>query len=206
MAGDIQSYLDAAPLPHPVSEAVKRKYPLLPVMLAVAAAHLSALFWAMRDDGKFGFRDIGRPIEVALIEPPQARPVPELQKASPALRLSPFARRPAPSVSANPAPQIAVPTAPSVTLFNPDGSLRLPLEAKPQKGLPEPDIAKGRELMSRGLDCEAPDALGSGESLGESVARKYLSWIGMYNPYSAQRRAELLEERKQRCKRWRGQS
>ena len=87
-------------------------------------------------------------------------------------------------------------------LFNRDGSVLAPAEPKPSPQPFEADVAKGRELMGRGLSCESPDALGGHESLGEGVARKYLSWVGMYNPFKAQLRAEQAAERLARCKHW----
>lgn len=206
MAGDVQLYLDAAPFPKTNGAGTRVGQRRWRALLLVLAAHLAGLFWAVRNGIEVRDREAEKPIEVALIERPVSSPIPELRKAPPSPQHSPIVRPAVPSVSAKAKPSSTEPPAPSVSLFNTDGSLRMPPEAKAPRGLPEPDVIKGRELMSRGLDCEAPDALGSGESLGESVARKYLAWIGLYNSYSAQRRAELLEERKERCKRWRGQT
>ena len=206
MAGDVQSFLDAAPLRRvDVDHAHRGKRRWL-LLLGVLIAHSAGLYWAMRNGVGPRNRDSDKPIEIALIEQPVFAPVPELRKAAPSLPRSRDVRPATATVSPNREPQPAEPATPSVTIFNPDGSLQLPPQAKPQRGLPEPDIVKGRELMGRGLDCEAPDALGSGESLGEGVARKYLAWIGLYNPYSAQLRAEQRAERHERCKRWRGQT
>jgi len=206
MAGDVESYLAAAPLRQSDGGEAQHGKRRWLVLLIVLVGHLAALHWAMRHAMQARDRGQDRPVDVTLIEPEASRPIPELRKAPPSQRRSPIVLPEQPAIATKSAPPATDPSPPHVTLFNPDGSLRLPSEAKPQRGLPEPDIIKGRELMGRGLDCEAPDAPGSGESLGEGVARKYLSWIGLYNPYSAQHRAELREERKERCKRWRGQS
>ena len=209
MAGDVQSYLQAAPWPRRPAEvgrdAASAK-PAWPILLAVLIAHVCAVYWTVRQRLESREADVGRTIAVRLIDPPEARQVIATPAGPDHSHRVRAARHSGSAIPADaPAPSISS-AAPDALIFNPDGSLHLPLEKNPGKGIPAPDVAKGRELMGRGLDCEAPDALGTGESLGEETARRYLSWIGLYNPYAAQRRAELLEERKARCRRWRGES
>ncbi|GEM_PF-635635 len=96
-------------------------------------------------------------------------------------------------------------------LYNPDGSLRLDLAPRgaPARTVPTrplaDDIAAGKALMQRGhniVRCRRTafaDAYRPDESAGDEVSRKYLSWIGLYNPHSAQKSAERRAEARGAC-------
>lgn len=147
------------------------------------------------------------PVEPALPEPPPLPP----KAPPPTAAKSPPARTPAAPVRTQPAAQAEADAPPksidTATLFRADGSIRLPPPGAAPKAAPhEENIERGRALMARGLDCDvhAPDDLAHRESLGEEVARKYLSWVGLYNPAAAQHRAEQEEKRQTRCRMWKG--
>ncbi|MFT3792630.1 MAG: hypothetical protein QM741_16535 [Rudaea sp.] len=154
----------------------------------------------------------GDRIEVRLLDAPPSEPVlpeppQESARVPPRMRVPvTLARRPSPAasapvVAATPDRSTELDTA---TLFNADGSLRVPVAPPPKSAPHEEAVRRGREMMARGLDCEAhgPDDLAHRESVGEEAARKYLAWIGLYNPAAAQRRAELEEQRQTRCRMW----
>lgn len=144
------------------------------------------------------------PREPDLPEPPRRTARTEPGPREPVAAL----RRPKPSAStpvAAAAETSQVTTLDAGALFAPDGTVRLP-SVPVQKSAPHAEgIRRGRELMARGLDCDAhePDDLAHRESAGEEVARKYLAWLNLYNPYAAQRRAEQEEARQTRCRMWR---
>ena len=78
-------------------------------------------------------------------------------------------------------------------LFNADGSVRLP-DAVPRLGK-STSQQLGAELMQRGhnvLHCRQT-RFASGyerdESAGDGIARKYLSWVGLYNTEFVERQA-----------------
>ncbi len=175
-------------------------------LLIVAAMHFIALYVVTQTHLVRLVTPDDVPLAVSLLATPQ--PEPDLPQ--PQRRTSPRSHKlPTPPVtiraSHSDQPTAAAAAAP-LQLFNRDGSVRLP-DAPDDPSRPfDADVAKGRELMGRGLDCEKPDALSTHESLGEEVARKYLSWIGMYNSFSAERRAELRDEKIARCARWKAQS
>ena len=148
-------------------------------------------------------------IEVRLLDAAPSEP--DLPEPPPPIRAAPKseARVQAPVRPSNPAasspPAERVPQVPNaIALFNGDGSVRLPppLPAKPESH--RDALERGRALMARGLDCttHAPDQDAHRENAGEEVARKYLSWIGLYNPAAAQLRAEQEEQRQARCRMW----
>ena len=93
---------------------------------------------------------------------------------------------------------------PAPKLFNPDGSIRLGDAAPklPQAPANPQEAAKARwaEIRHAGenpLDCKktrfaqnfAPD-----ESVGSGIARKYLSWVGLYDPHDTEKRARRAAE------------
>ncbi len=88
----------------------------------------------------------------------------------------------------------------SLRVFDTNGGVILAKEKAAQPNSFDINVTEGRELMGRGLNCVYANE--HHESLGESTARKYLAWLGLYNPYAANRSAELEEEREERCKRW----
>lgn len=92
-------------------------------------------------------------------------------------------------------------------LYNADGSLIVPrgdVEAKPRTAL-EQGFAAAAELHSRGhnvVRCRRTRFAGAwkpDESVGDQVSRKYLSYIGMYNPHSAAKAAERASDATEAC-------
>ena len=100
---------------------------------------------------------------------------------------------------------IATPSLPS--LYNPDGSLRTaPAVAAPQARTPlEKDLAVAAEMSKRGhnvIRCKRTrfaNAYSPDETVGDKAARKYLGWVGLYNPARAKRSAELAMEARENC-------
>lgn len=158
----------------------------------------------------------GTPIRVAVIENPVERPLPP-EPVPPPLRTRPSTIRVAPpKVRLAPPPPVKSTddnavrarigegsSASAPRLFNPDGSVRLAPgtvgPAKPETPL-EAGKARWAEIEHRGknpLDCRRsvfaqgyrPD-----ESLGSGIARKYLSWIGLYDPHETEKRAQRAAE------------
>ena len=161
-----------------------------------------------------------RAIQISVIEPPQALPVPP--PPEPAV----FVRKPS-AIQINP-PQVEVkppPIAPVTTtttqarigaaaggaasaarLFNPDGSLKLPdapIRFGEEKIANPQEAAKARwaEIEKRGenpLDCTrtrfARD-FRTDQSLGDAVASKYLGYIGLANRASIEENARQREQR-----------
>jgi hypothetical protein len=158
-------------------------------------------------------------IRVALIEPEVEPPPPP---PPPEPEPPPFVARPSripiapPQVRAPPPPRPAeasdamsgrIGTAgavePAPQLFNPDGSVRLngalkmPEAPKTER---ERSAARWTQMEQAGknpLDCRrtrfagkyAPD-----ETVGSGIARKYLSWVGLYDPHDTERRAQRAAE------------
>lgn len=146
------------------------------------------------------------PSEPELPEPPSA-PAKTVRTDSGKPRPLPTPR----SSNPPPASQASEPertaTIDTMTLFRTDGTVRVPREQESPRPAPHVEgIRRGRELMARGLNCEAhgSDDLAHRESVGEEVTRKYLAWIGLYNPAAAQLRAEEEERRQTRCRMWKG--
>ena len=98
-------------------------------------------------------------------------------------------------------------SAPALKLFNADGSVRIgngdapikaPTDNKP-KTEREAAARRWAQIEKRGnpLDCKktrfaqnfAPD-----ESVGSGIARKYLSWVGLYDPHDTEKRARRAAE------------
>lgn len=101
---------------------------------------------------------------------------------------------------------IATPSLPS--LYNPDGSLRTGTATAPapQARTPlEKDMAVAAEMSSRGhnvIRCKRTrfaNAYSPDETVGDKAARKYLGWVGLYNPARAKRSAELAMEARENC-------
>ncbi|WP_440222312.1 hypothetical protein ACQQ2N_14615 [Dokdonella sp. MW10] len=163
--------------------------------------------------------DAGVAIQVSVIEPPTTYEVPP-EPEPPA-----FERRPSRIVVAPPTaktpPPPRVEEAPSTTsarigsagtpapkLFNPDGSLRLPEAGAVRIGpAPEPEnpqaaaSARWAEMQERGenpLDCTRTrfaKGFRTDQSVGDRVAGKYLSWIGLADQQGIAERAAAREQR-----------
>ncbi|MET0224902.1 MAG: hypothetical protein ABW187_00510 [Dokdonella sp.] len=96
--------------------------------------------------------------------------------------------------------------APPPQLFNPDGSIRLGEAGKivtaPSAPKNPQEAAKARwaEIQKKGenpLDCKKTrfaQAFAPDESVGSGIARKYLSWAGLYDPHDTQKRAARAAE------------
>lgn len=96
-------------------------------------------------------------------------------------------------------------TAPAPQLFNPDGSIRLGNAGQvtaPRAPANPQEAAKARwtQIEKAGenpLDCRKTRFTGAyapDESAGSGIARKYLSWAGLYDPGDTQRRARRAAE------------
>lgn len=155
-----------------------------------------------------------RPIQVMSIDyqpllpippepvPPQIVPRPSrIAIAPPRAKTPPPAPRPAEDSDAIRARiGSAGAAAPPPQLFNPDGSIRVggatpvaPVAPKTQR---EAALARWSSIEKGGrnlLDCRK-SRLAKGyaldESVGSGVARKYLSWVGLYDPHDTQKRAQ----------------
>jgi hypothetical protein len=159
-------------------------------------------------------------IHVSLIEPvsepppPPAEPEPPIVArpsriaiAPPQVRTTPPPPRPAePSdaMSARIGTAGSAAPEPAPQLFNPDGSIRLGGGTQVLPSAPKTEQAAGKarwaQIEKAGqnpLDCQrtrfagkfAPD-----ESVGSGIARKYLSWAGLYDPHDTERRAQRAAE------------
>lgn len=112
---------------------------------------------------------------------------------------------PAPS-SAGVEAVVATPAAPS--LYNADGSLRL-VPAEPEQTRPLQPLEAGKlaaeEMLQRGhniVRCKRTRFAGAyrpAESLGESAARRYGAYVGLYNPATAQKAAERAAAARDGC-------
>ncbi len=94
----------------------------------------------------------------------------------------------------SPAPVVTVLPA---SLFNRDGSIRIPREALKLRAADAVDMRHFQQLPCHGTRWSDTAARGQNESLGAEVARKYLSWIGLYNPRTEkayQQRRALLDQ------------
>ncbi|TDR41667.1 hypothetical protein DFR29_110150 [Tahibacter aquaticus] len=195
-------------------------------ILVAILAHL-LLIWLVRDAMRAkpfveNRRDV---IQVSLIEvaPPQDLPaavheLPPLSVSSPqggTARNAPAplrrerGQRPvaAPAAAAEGVDAIvATPSAPS--LYNADGSLRL-APAPQEPAQPRAPIEQGKlaaqELLKRGhnvVRCKSTRfarAYAPDESLGETAARKYGRYVGLYNPATAKKAAERAMETQESC-------
>lgn len=99
---------------------------------------------------------------------------------------------------------VATPSAPS--LYNADGSLRL--APAPEQEPPDPMSQRkqvAEEMLQRGhnlIRCRRTRFAGAyrpDESLGESAARKYGAYVGLYNPATAQKAAERAAAARDGC-------
>ncbi|HEY0233258.1 MAG TPA: hypothetical protein VGC55_18565, partial [Dokdonella sp.] len=141
-------------------------------------------------------------------EPPQfVRRPSRIAIAPPKVRTTPPSTPPAESSDAMTARMgNAGAPAPPPQLFNPDGSIRLgegsTAIAPPSAPKNPQEAAKARwaEIQKKGenpLDCKKTrfaQAFAPDESVGSGIARKYLSWAGLYDPHDTQRRAQRAAE------------
>lgn len=191
------------------------------ILLAIFVLHLAlmlALREAMRPLPYIPLDDM-MPIEVGLIELP---PLPEPVARKPdAIRLAIDQNGHAANAPAPPRPALAarkaMPAAlntqggdtlvetPILTkLFNPDGSLRLP-ESQRRKDQFNFDISAGLEMRKRGhnvIRCQPSNFSGTYspyESAGAEFARKYLGFIGLYNPHTAEKTSKRVADAKAAC-------
>ncbi|MEP7042442.1 MAG: hypothetical protein ABI843_05235 [Dokdonella sp.] len=160
-------------------------------------------------------------IQVVLIEPepevPAPPPEPEppqfVRRPSRIVIAPPKVRTTPPAASATETSDamtarigVAGTPVPPTQLFNPDGSIRLgegsTAIAPPSAPKNPQEAAKARwaEIQKKGenpLDCKKTrfaQAFAPDESVGSGVARKYLSWAGLYDPHDTQRRAARAAE------------
>jgi hypothetical protein len=193
------------------------------VIAFIVGAILANLLWVVGLDlvmhpleRSTGHRDA---IQVSVIEPveeievppePQPQPVVFQRRPSKVAIAPPETRMTPPPLNSGSSSQtqarIGASGEPSVKLFNADGSLRLP-ETKTRIG-PETienpqEAAKARwaEIEKRGenpLDCKRTrfaHQFRRDESAGDTVARKYLSWIGLADHAGIAERAAQREGR-----------
>lgn len=133
---------------------------------------------------------VARPSRIA-IEPPRAKTPPP-------------APRPAEDSDAMRARMGSAGTAAPPQLFNPDGSIQMggtesiaPAAPKTRR---EEAMAQWSRIEKGGhnlLDCRK-SRLAKGyaldESVGSGIARKYLRWVGLYDPHDTQKRARRAAE------------
>jgi hypothetical protein len=157
-----------------------------------------------------------RTVEVVLIEPPPAFPLPPEPEPPPFAPRKSKVRVEAPEVKLPPPPHTAEESDDAMRarigesgmqtpqLFNPDGSIRLaPPPVAPAQPMNPQEAAKQRwaEIEKRGenpLDCKRTRFAGAfrpDESLGDAVSRKYLKWIGLADAEAIRHRAEQRERR-----------
>jgi hypothetical protein len=145
-------------------------------------------------------------------EPPEfVRRPSRIAIAPPQVRITPPRPRPADDPNAmsariGSADAPAPPKPPAPQLFNPDGSIRLGsaagVIAPPSAPKTAQEAAKARwaEIQKQGenpLDCKKTrfaQAFAPDESAGSGVARKYLSWVGLYDPHDNEKRAARAAE------------
>ena len=161
--------------------------------------------------------DTGRIVQVTVIEPVEALPIPDepqpavFQRKPSRIAIAPPETRmtPPPLQSASDsttAARIGSAGEPAVKLFNADGSLRMPetkLRIGPEAIANPQDAAKVRwaEIRTRGenpLDCERTrfaEAFRADQSAGDAIAGKYLKWIGLADGAAIAERARQREQR-----------
>ena len=93
---------------------------------------------------------------------------------------------------------------PAPKLFNPDGSIRLgtgaPTLPQAPKNPQEAGKARWAAIQRAGqnpLNCNTTrfaKGYALDESVGSGIARKYLSWAGLYDPHDTEKRATLAAE------------
>lgn len=163
-------------------------------------------------------RDRG-PIVVNIITPPEVFEVPpepqpehvEFRNRPSRVRIAPPKTKstPPPLTAENSAEtqaRIGAAGEPTLNLFNPDGSLRMPklrTRIGPEKidNPQEAGKAQWAEIQSRGenpLDCKKTrfaQAFRRDESVGDGISRKYLRWIGLVDGAVIAERAAAKQRR-----------
>lgn len=156
-------------------------------------------------------------IQVNIIEPLETFPVPDepqpavFERRPSRIAIEPPKTRatpppPIPEASAAPGARIGAAGEAAPQLFNADGSLRLPETATriaPERvdNPQEAGKAAWAEIQQRGenpLKCERTrfaDSFRRDESVGDSVSRKYLSWIGLADRAGIEERAASKAQR-----------
>lgn len=79
---------------------------------------------------------------------------------------------------------------PALQLRNVDGSIRLPAKPAQTRAAGIADMRHFQKAPCRGTRFARSYSRGQDETLGAEVARKYLSWIGLYNPLKEQQYRE----------------
>jgi hypothetical protein len=85
----------------------------------------------------------------------------------------------------------------SLSLFNPDGSIRMANVAMKLRDADAADMRHFQQLPCHGTRFSERWSRGQNESLGNEMARKYLAPIGLYNPATEaayQKRRAYLDE------------
>lgn len=144
--------------------------------------------------------DAGPPVPPMPQPPPFPRPTQRRSQAS--VRLAPTPISVPEKVTSIPAAAAPAQTGKPLELFQPDGRIWQPQH--PAAPAPTPrELAW--ELMHRGhniVHCQRSmfaDGYRKDESLGDRIARKYLSWIGMYGQAAAERLEKRLQDARDAC-------
>jgi len=84
-------------------------------------------------------------------------------------------------------------------LYSTDGSIRLPGVSMQTRDTGIADMRHFQNQPCRGTRFSHTFSRGQDETLGAEVARKYLSWVGLYNPQKEQEYRERREWHDQAC-------
>jgi len=163
----------------------------------------------LRDAMRVPARQPETAIDVVLLGPAEALPSPPPAPQPPPLhatvRAAPGPRTRARPIVAQPSATAAPDSstqAPALKVFNPDGTVWQP--ARPLAPASTP-FELARELMYRGhniVHCRRTmfaDGYRFDESVGDRIARRYLSWIGLYGEAAAERLKRRLVEAVDAC-------
>ncbi|MFC4764417.1 hypothetical protein [Dyella koreensis] len=90
-------------------------------------------------------------------------------------------------------------TSPLPQLRNMDGSIRLPSKSAQVRETSIADMRHFQNQPCHGTRFARSYSRGQDETLGAEVARKYLSWIGLYNPLKEQQYHERREWHDRAC-------
>jgi hypothetical protein len=191
--------------------------------VALTVLQLVGFALAMRSHRPWTAPRHNEPIQVVLIDsepevPPPPEPEPPIVARPSRIAIAPPQMKKAPppplrSVEDSHETQArigsagtATPPTPPPQLFNPDGSIRLNAETDaviaPKASANPREAAKARwaQIQQGGknpLDCHRTrfaNAFAPDESVGSGVARKYLSWVGLYDPHDTEKRAARAAE------------
>ena len=182
--------------------------------LAIAFAlsfHLAILLWLsgavapQRSSSRLMGSEQSVSLQVHLLAVPRrsaempVRPMPALKRP---VRPDRPASMPRANASQQELPVTAHAATSSVQLFNSDGSIRMPTSTAANVAPRDANVANMRSFAV--VYCHhsryAQDyARGQDEDLGAQVARKYLRWIGMYNPVTEAGYQERRAAHEQAC-------